>query len=435
MALTLVGGLLAAACGGSDEPVERGQSVAVNRDTAPSGETTTPDPTDETATPDTSTPDPSTPDTDATTPESGSSERAEIRGELAIPISEVDEMVAYVESATGETFVRPPVIVSQDGATFDEGLLPDEDDEEELAEETELLARLYQSIGLSNLSGPELEGRILDFLTSPAGVAGYYDPEIDELYIPDDYPDLDSLRSTLVHELTHALDGQRHDLFGLLEAAGEPEADDEGFDSALGLRAIVEGRASAVEESYVRDMDLDPQLGVDAELPDIPAAYLFATVLPYQLGPLLIGAAGGSDDTADLIEDHPETSEQVLFLDRFLADEQPLEVAAPDAEGPVLDQGTLGAIGVLIWLGDDGLLTGVNLQGAFEAAEGWGGDRYVMWGDDRETCLRMRVSGDDSQDHDELVEAFESWASDLTGREVVDEDDSVLVTGCAPLVS
>jgi|GEM_PF-6396267 len=129
----------------------------------------------------------------------------EVRGELPLSTGEVNELIEFIQDDTGRDFLRPPVIVAQSSEEFFAGL---SEDVGEFQEDAEITVRSLQSLGLTNQGVQEVADAFIELLLSPDGILGYYDPEPDELYVPVDTEGDDDFRSLLVHELTHALDGQ-----------------------------------------------------------------------------------------------------------------------------------------------------------------------------------------------------------------------------------
>lgn len=364
----------------------------------------------------------------------------ELVGDIALDTAEVNELVAFVELTTGRDFVRPPVIVSQSPEEFAAQLIELTPEEEaEALDQSALLARAYQVLGLSDQTPTELFSNIQTFAASPDGVLGYYDPDSDELYVPnllDPDANVDDFRGLLVHELTHALDGQYVDLAAVLDNV---EADaDAFFDSAFGDRALVEGRAVAVQQLFIEAEGITPAVPPVPEY-DVPLAYVSSLVLPYQVGGGWVMGNGGPAGSWDLYDEELPTSEAMLF-GTTAGDE--VEVTAPAASSeaaalPVIDDGTVGATGIFVWLAGDEVGAGPAVTAAIDAAMGWGGDGYVLVGDDETTCIAATFVGDTEADLAEIESAFTTWADDApttATRTVSSDGETVTVEGCAPFL-
>ena len=246
------------------------------------------------------------------------------------------------------------------------------------------------------------------------GVAGYYDPRSKHLRIvtgvtPDALGDV-----VLAHELTHALEDQR---FGL-------DLDESGTDdAALAALALVEGSATLVMQEYLvryvgTEKALSGLLGstLHAGGPDLPPFIEAQQLFPYTGGMQFVQAlkdrAGGSWKLVDLADRLrvPDSTEQVLHPDKWVAVETPLPVRL---DVPLHDDwrrvtsGTWGEWQTNQLLGGD--------QDA--AAAGWGGDRYELW-------QRSPCTAPPCRDADALVMRWR-WDSERDAREFVDALETV----------
>ncbi|MBT6444323.1 MAG: hypothetical protein HOK58_04970, partial [Acidimicrobiaceae bacterium] len=193
---------------------------------------------------------------DATPSDAGA--RFVVRGELPLSADNVNRLIAFVEEDTGRAFVRPPVIVAQSPDDFFAGL---EEDLGDFNADAEVSVRGLQALGLTTRGVGDVTRSFEAMLLSPEGILDYYDPIPDELYVPIGAPGDDDFRSLLVHELTHALDGQHADLSVLddLIAQGDESGN---YEPLLALQAVAEGRASSVQNQWMAEN------GVVQELPD-----------------------------------------------------------------------------------------------------------------------------------------------------------------------
>jgi hypothetical protein len=114
----------------------------------------------------------------------------------------------------------------------------------------------------------------------------------------------------------------------------------------------------------------------------------------------------GNDAVDEALEDPPETTEEVLHVDKYLAGEDALDVDDVDApSGPEVDEvddGTLGEFLLRELLDQRGL----DREDARTAAAGWGGDRYVTWEAGNDLGLRATIVMDTEADAVELEEAL-----------------------------
>lgn len=314
---------------------------------------------------------------------------------------ELPELMRFVEQARGLPFTRAVKVTLLGDSEFRRRLLGADhprgpEDKAELA----ATERVLQALGLLD-RGVDLEAAI-DSLFGSA-VVGFYDTEADDLVVRGDKI-TPGRRATLVHELTHALQDQHFDI----ERSHLDERDDE---SATGLTGLVEGDAVRVERQYVESLPSRQQKAIDAEEaefagaidPSTPPVLLHLVGFPYLVGPEFVSellAHGGQATVDAAFASPPTTSEQLLHPDRFLAGDGPKEVAAPAADSKVIDEGVLGELGLLLFLRQ---ALGPSAQ---TASQGWGGDRYVAWGDGRRACVRANIVMDTPDDDTRLLDAL-----------------------------
>jgi hypothetical protein len=237
-------------------------------------------------------------------------------------------------------------------------------------------------------------------------LAGYYEPADGTMYLASDLRE-DEADATLAHELVHALQDQHWDLER--RSRYHPGAGDQ----AETVSALAEGDAT----SAMYDMIVPHVLGVNATALDVPdiagqiregisqgagakAPHVMRSSLaaPYIYGSLFVNALrrqGGWAAVVGAWEDPPTTSEQILHVDKWLAHEPALAVAAPPfaSLGPgwsAIDEDSEGELGARTafeeWL---------PLEEAAQVSSGWGGDRAVLVasGDKAGFGWRLRYDG------------------------------------------
>jgi len=215
-------------------------------------------------------------------------------------------------------------------------------------------------------------------------VAGFYDPDADTMYILDDVSGA-AAQETLDHELVHALQDQHYDLGTLLKyAPGKGDrltaahALGEGDATVAMLEASQPGSAAAIPKRALRAMF---SIGLTLTEGDTPRVLQGALTAPYVDGfgfVQALRARGGWAAVDAAWQRLPISTEQVLHIDKYVANELPIEVAplsiAALGEGWTVDDTDV--------LGEQGLrlvLEQWTRSGrAAEAAEGWGGDRFVV---------------------------------------------------------
>jgi hypothetical protein len=329
------------------------------------------------------------------------------------------DLMRFTQEARGLPFKAPVKVTLLPDKAFRARLQEsEEEDEEERREELRTTQRVLEGLGLLE-KGIDLEEAV-DSLYG-AAVAGFYDPEKDDLVVRGDQLTV-SVRTTLVHEFVHALQDQHFDI-------ERDELDDRDDEASTGFTGLVEGDAVRIERLYTDSLtnaerkqgeleEMTAGAGIDADLPRI---LIQLVAFPYIYGPTFAEAvfeAGGQERLDAAYGEPPATTEQLLHPERFLAGETVDEVVTPEADGEEIDQGVVGELVLLLILNSSGANGEV-------AAEGWGGDRYIAWRDGDDTCVRINIAMDSPQDDAELRQALDRLARSR---------DGVTVSGRGPFV-
>jgi len=353
-----------------------------------------------------------------------------VQGELPLSTDEVNGLISFIEEETGRAFLRPPVIVAQSSEAFFSGL---QDDMGDFQADAEVSVRTLQALGLTAKGVSEVTQAFQDLLLSPEGILGYYDPAPDELYVPVDAGGDDAFRSLLVHELTHALDGQYTDL-NVLEVLVDQGDETGNYEPVIALQAVAEGRASAVQNRWMAENGVVQPVPDDlGAIEDVPPAMILSLSIPYAFGEQFIESNGGPAATWDFLEKPPASSE--VFMTGFgdASDEPIIDVPTPAADGPVLHEAVYGAADIFVWLLGESLEPDPELIfPTIIAIDGWAGGRAVLWGDNNQSCVRVAIAADSETDLIEIQNATGLWAADNADRTVELDNDLVVVTGCAP---
>jgi hypothetical protein len=323
----------------------------------------------------------------------------------------VAEISAFVEQERGLAFLEPVVVELEGEGAFQDRLLADFDEDADELRQTEVF---LEGLGLVE-PGVDLVEAMRSLLGG--GVVGFYDPESDELVVRGAAL-TPYVRTTIAHELTHALDDQHLDI-------DRPEYDDADDEISFGFTSVVEGNARRIENAYRASLTDDERaqateeelaLGGDIDIGGIPMVLVDLIGAPYSLGEPLVEdliASGGDAALAAAFADPPRTSEQVLDPDRYLAREARVDVPHPQVAGEVVDEGVVGQLMILLVLSDE-----LGVDQAHEAATGWGGDWGVAWRDGDRSCVTVVVVGDDVAETEELRQAFDRWAAAREGASV-----------------
>jgi hypothetical protein len=297
----------------------------------------------------------------------------------------VAPIARHVEAIRGLRFKRLPrpliVTPAQTRADSLRGL-----DRKTSASELRVEAKVLEMLGLL---APGTDLREVEGQVSSDQVVGYYDPKRKRLAIVSGSEASDSVLSeiTLAHELDHALDDQ---------AIGIRDIESVGADdSASAYTALVEGVATSVMDDYARRF-ISPGRALKSSLAALgPAAGSTEGIPPYLLSSLLFSYTGGERFVMRLREvargwklvnyalrtRPPSSTEQVIHPEKYLVNEKPVRVRlagvrrALPAGWKRIAHGTIGEFDT-----DALMKLGVSDVAAGDAAAGWGGGTYELWG-------------------------------------------------------
>jgi len=317
----------------------------------------------------------------------------------------VTEVARFVEATRGHPFLDQVRVDLVDDSLF-----------------TVLLLADFES-GISDIRTTEITLKALGMLPPDAdlvsevrrslgaGVIGFYDPSSAQLVIRGTAL-TPFTRTTLAHELTHALDDQWFDLDrAALNTAGS--------EAQFGFQALVEGTATWVEQLWTDTRTPLERAAATTEAREfsrnmIAGGFSVSVVQiiesPYTLGSAFVESITSGDGAVAIdraFESPPINSEQILHPEKYVERELPIEVAAPPSDGPPLTEETLGELDLTAMLS-----TSLAPAVARTAGEGWGGDRYVVWrGSSGSSCIRLDVIGDTPEDSREIADGLRSWSS------------------------
>ena len=349
----------------------------------------------------------------------------------------VVDLVAFVEEERGLSFDHPVAVDFLTPAQYSERTRIDES---ELSREDRRLiedgAAPLRALGLVPVGFDALESA--NELSDTATLA-YYDPLRDRITVRGTEMTTD-LRVTLAHELVHVLQDQHFDLDAMLDD-GDPTAD-----RLSGYLALIEGDATRIQEAYVASLsDDDRERYLDAigqasgeaeeQLGAIPDVLVAMQGAPYALGPSLvelIAAEGGNAAVDDAFEDPPASTEHMVDPRSYFAGDPAGDVTVPTVPtggDQIGEDDRLGALPLFLLLS-----ARIDPLVALSAADGWGGDAYVVYDSGGTPCMDLAVRGDSARDGEELLDAFEAWvaAGPPGAADVRAGADLVLVTACDP---
>lgn len=254
-------------------------------------------------------------------------------------------------------------------------------------------------------------------------VAGFYRPKSKELFLAD-WNDLEQQKPVMVHELQHALQDQH---FNLRRFEKWPSGDS---DREAAIHALIEGDATALMYAHqLKAMGLDiSKLPPISSLADqtlaqaerdkqevylsAPAALREALVFPYVYGASFVqemlkkrGWPGVSQAFTDL----PQSTEQILHFDKYVAQEMPIKVELPDispqlgADWKRIDADVNGEFGYFLILSEF-----ISKKDARQAAAGWGGDQTTLYENAKtgQLLLAHLSRWDTAKDAEEFFRAY-----------------------------
>ncbi|MBN1483792.1 MAG: hypothetical protein JXA37_03650 [Chloroflexia bacterium] len=253
--------------------------------------------------------------------------------------------------------------------------------------------------------------------------AGFYDLAEQRLYFVSGSA-LDPLdRLTFVRAYLQALQDQVFDLEEQYEAVSGDR------DRALALQALAQGEAALLLQQYQADYMGQAQeqeslerllLGAPDALRAAPRILQARQHFLYEQGQLFVlehYTRTGWTAVDDLWGLPPESTEQILHPDRY-PDEGPELVDLPaltstlGADWQIVREDTLGE-----WLLRQHLEVRLGQEQAEEAADGWGGDRYILYvhQESGEACLALLLAWDDEDEAAQFVESYLDYADGRYG--------------------
>ncbi len=270
-------------------------------------------------------------------------------------------------------------------------------------------------------------------------IAGYYDPETDEMVVVSDDAAGSELSAsnevTYAHEVVHALQDQHFDL----ESYSDQRIDGSD-DESLAITSLIEGDATAAQIQYIiSNPGLIAELSGDmtavdagSEALDNAPPIVSATLLfPYQQGQTFVDtilAEGGWDAVNDAYASPPVSTEQILHPEKYFASESPIAVPMPDMAaglGPswtTFDTNTMGEFQTSVILSDGE----VSARQAEQAAAGWGGDTYTVVGTENQNVSVWDSAWDTEDDAAEFAAALAARESGRLGASA--ETDGTVTT-------
>jgi hypothetical protein len=267
-------------------------------------------------------------------------------------------------------------------------------------------------------------------------VIGYYDPDEKRIFVRGER-DTPDVRTTLAHELTHALQDQHYDLRLFRDdTSGRSE----------GYRALYEADAVRIEDAYAKGALSDSERELfalsrqsaskeaDAASETVPAVFADSFSFPYVFGPYLVKALmnnGGNSRVDAAFARPPTTDAEVvspdLYLTGFIRDEVPTpRMSAGDKA--IGEPSSYGQVGFLEVLG-----ARLGYVAAWSAVSGWKGDTSQPYRQkDGKVCVAVASTFRSDPDRDRFEVAARQWASQMPSASVGRADTTVTLRSCDP---
>lgn len=263
----------------------------------------------------------------------------------------------------------------------------------------------------------------------------FYDPDRKEIIVRGTTLDI-AHQVTIAHELTHVLQDQHFNLPKLQQRASDSDSGD-----ASAFKALVEGDAVRIENSYVEQLSPADQKDyerendaegarVGKETASVPAIVDLLSSAPYEFGlpsVQVLQESGGNAAVNDALTG-PVPSTEVFVesgdISPPVAVEQP--VLPPDAV-TVGTADTFGPFETFLTLA-----MRIDPARALAAADVVAGGRAVLFRSNGATCYRVAVAPTFEHSHSFLLDAVQDWARGRPGTTLDAVGDLVGFTACDP---
>lgn len=265
-------------------------------------------------------------------------------------------------------------------------------------------------------------------------IAGFYDDETNEMVVVQGEGFEGPERETYAHEFTHALQDEAYDLTNGLKIDEETCRKDSEYCAAV--QSLIEGDATLSEQLWLlydatqQDRDQIDQFYNDYQSPIYDSAPEFMKedfLFPYDKGVnFVLGfyQQGGYPAVDKLYQNLPVSTEQIMHPERY-PDDKPVKVELPDFSAALgdgweeIDRNSVGEwYTYLILAYGDQKNARQDEDTASQAAEGWGGDLYVVYSNDQneDVALTFRSQWDTESDSREFWQVFQQYAEDRWGK-------------------
>ena len=337
-------------------------------------------------------------------------------------IAATEEVLKETSTLRELSIVRPVQSSTQSRAEIERAVVKNVDEDTSAAD----MHAAEITLKKLGLAPPDFQYRALMIRLLTEQVAGYYEPKTRQFHLAD-WIDVEGQKPVMAHELTHALQDQH---FDLRRFEHWPKGDS---DAELAAHALIEGDATLAMVMYISSSPMRAlsflksvnSMGVDTkELEQAPRVIRESLLFPYQEGlnwTRTIQKQGGWAQVSQAFTTLPQSTEQIMHPEKYLAHEAPVKVPLADLTSMLNDskQMTASRKTPVTW---KRLLSDVNGEwGTYllldqflkspadsrRAAAGWAGDRYAIYESSTGQVLYISSSAWDTQkDADEFVDAY-----------------------------
>lgn len=309
-------------------------------------------------------------------------------------IAATDEVLKETSALRQLPIVRPVQSSTQSRAEIERAVVKNLDEDTSAAD----MHAAEVTLKKLGLAPPDFQYRALMIRLLTEQVAGYYEPKTRQFHLAD-WIDVEGQKPVMAHELTHALQDQH---FDLRRFEHWPKGDS---DAELAAHALIEGDATLAMVMYVSSSPIRAltflkslgSMGVDTkELDQAPRVIRESLLFPYQEGlnwTRTLYKQGGWSEVSQAFTTLPQSTEQIMHPEKYLAHEAPVKVTLADLTSLLNDSMQMRA-GVKTPVTWKRVLSDVNGEwGTYllldqflkspadsrRAAAGWAGDRYAIY--------------------------------------------------------
>ncbi|MEA4812348.1 MAG: hypothetical protein VB108_07260 [Anaerolineaceae bacterium] len=265
-------------------------------------------------------------------------------------------------------------------------------------------------------------------------IAGYYDNETKLMVVVAGQHFGGLERSTYAHEFTHALQDAAYDFKNRLGFSDE--ACEKNSEACAALQALIEGDATYTQmawmSEYATKKDIQEiqkfYMSFKSPVLDSAPAYMQEDMsFPYNQGNVFVKAIIAKDGPQALdkafTSQKPLSTEQIMHPSRYPQD-IPQKLTLPDLTGKLgqgwqeLDRENIGEwyTWLILARGYDKNYRQIDSI-ASAAAEGWGGDEYLVLSNGTESAFVVKYAWDIEKDAHEAYKAFQTYTQLRFGKQ------------------